>query len=128
MKKPGAILFLILFSLPVFCQQPDTAFMHYDIEQVIISATRTPKLLGDIPGQVDIISSKMIKELPVNNIDDVLRSVGNVFVNRSWGIFSKTSLFIRQAPNPKASTLTKAGGMSKIGKCLNSSFGSFAFT
>jgi len=113
MKKPDVILFLILFSLPVFCQQPDTASMHYDIEQVIISATRTPKLLGDVPGQADIISSKMIEELPVNNIDDALRSVGNVFVNRSWGIFSKNASVTMRGLESSSRTLVLIDGVPK---------------
>jgi len=113
MRKQAVILFLILLSLPVFCQQPDTASIHYDIEQVIISATRTPKLLCDIPGQADIISSKMIEELPVNNVDDALRSVGNIFVNRSWGIFSKNASVTMRGLESSSRTLVLIDGVPK---------------
>lgn len=92
MKKHTIILFLlvILVDSSLFSQlmfMPDTL----DIPQVVVTANRNSRNLEDIPGRVTIIDSKTISEMPVQNVDGLLRSVANIYVNRSWGIFSQNS-------------------------------------
>lgn len=115
MKQVWLILLVIIYHLPVFSQSPDTvpSHRHYDIEQVIITATRTPKSLKNIPGQADIISAENIEELPVANIDDVLRTIGNVYVNRSWGIFSKNASVTMRGLESSSRTLVLIDGVPK---------------
>lgn len=62
-----------------------------NISEVIVSANRNLRYVEDVPGRVTIIDSKTIDELPVQTVDEVLRYIANVNVNRSWGIFSKNS-------------------------------------
>jgi len=66
---------------------PDTL----DIPQIVVTANRNTRNIEDIPGRVTIIDSKTINELPVQNVDEILKYVANVYVNRSWGIFSQNS-------------------------------------
>ncbi|GAI54266.1 unnamed protein product [marine sediment metagenome] len=115
MKQVWLILLVIIYHLPVFSQSPDTvpSHRHYDIEQVIITATRTPKSLKNIPGQAEIISAENIEELPVANIDDVLRTIGNVYVNRSWGIFSKNASITMRGLESSSRTLVMIDGVPK---------------
>ena len=61
------------------------------IPEVTITADRKPKKVEDIPGRIDIISPKEVKSYPATNVDNYLQAIPSVYVNRSWGIFSKNS-------------------------------------
>lgn len=81
---------MTLSSTSLFSQLmyvPDTL----EIPQVVVTANRNSRNLDDIPGRVTIIDSKTINEMPVQNVDELLKSVANIYVNRSWGIFSQNS-------------------------------------
>ncbi|MFH2143935.1 MAG: TonB-dependent receptor [Bacteroidota bacterium] len=81
----------ILFIIPLFVSgqtKPDTTHL---IKEVVVTATMTEKSIQDIPGRMALITSEDMEDQVVNNSDDLLRSIANVYVNRSWGIFSKNS-------------------------------------
>ena len=92
--KTWSFLTLIVFAIG-FCKPTYGQMMHLedtlDIPQVVVTANRSSRNLEDIPGRVTVIDAKTIEELPVENVDDILKSVANVYVNRSWGIFSQNS-------------------------------------
>lgn len=62
-----------------------------NISEVVVTANRSSRNAEDIPGRVSIVNSKLIAQLPVQNADEILRSVANINVNRSWGIFSQNA-------------------------------------
>lgn len=62
-----------------------------EMEKVMITATRTKRKVEDLPGQNEIIEKEEIEEFPTTNSDDILQSIANINVNRSWGIFSKNA-------------------------------------
>jgi len=62
-----------------------------EMEKVMITATRTERKIEDLPGQNEIIEKEEIEEFPTTNSDDILQSIANINVNRSWGIFSKNA-------------------------------------
>ena len=85
-----SILITTLVSNSIFAQEinlNDTV----NISEVVVTANRSFRYLDDIPARVTTIDSKTIDELPVQNVDEILRYIANVNVNRSWGIFSKNS-------------------------------------
>ncbi len=61
------------------------------MEKIIITATRTERKIEDLPGQNEVIEKDEIEEFPISNTDNILQSIANVNVNRSWGIFSKNA-------------------------------------
>lgn len=61
------------------------------IPQVVVTANRNSRNVEDIPASVSIIDARTIQGLPVQNVDEILRSVANIYVNRSWGIFSQNA-------------------------------------
>jgi len=65
--------------------------MTIEMERVIISATLTERKIEDLPGQNEVMEKEEITEFPASNTDDILKSIANINVNRSWGIFSKNS-------------------------------------
>jgi len=93
MKRIFFAGFLIILSFPGFAQVSDSTQnkLQVQLNEIVVTATRTDRKLLDIPAQVNIISAKDIDEFPLNNIDDVLKTTANVYVNRSWGIYSKNS-------------------------------------
>ena len=62
-----------------------------EMEKVIITATLTERKIEDLPGQNEVLEKEEIEELPSSNTDNLLQSIANVNVNRSWGIFSKNA-------------------------------------
>jgi iron complex outermembrane recepter protein len=62
-----------------------------EMEKVIITATLTERKIEDLPGQNEVIEKEEIEELPSSNTDNLLQSIANINVNRSWGIFSKNA-------------------------------------
>jgi len=83
-------LIVILLNNSAFAQEinlNDTV----NISEVVVTANRSFRYIDDIPARVTVIDSKTIDELPVQTVDEILRYIANVNVNRSWGIFSKNS-------------------------------------
>ncbi len=114
-RAVSAIVFLFIFSYG-FCQPEDTLHGNTSailIDEVIVTATRTDRKLKDIPGQAELIKSKDIDNFPVNNIDDILKTVANVYVNRSWGIFSKNSSVTMRGLESSDRTLVMIDGVPK---------------
>ena len=63
-------LFAFSFSLLVHAQEPDTTFYLNDI---VVTGTRTPKLLKDTPIQTRLITAADIEKAEANNIIDLLQ-------------------------------------------------------
>ncbi len=63
----------------------------YDLDQTIVTVNRYKQNINEIPGTVNVVDPKMIKSLPANNPDDYLRSLPNIYINRTWGIFTKSA-------------------------------------
>lgn len=61
------------------------------LQQVTVLANRIESEVKNIPAQIDIINKQHYQSTPVQNVDDVLQTIPGVYVNRSWGIFSKNS-------------------------------------
>jgi iron complex outermembrane recepter protein len=108
MRRILSILFLFFISLGVFLPQQTNAQQDTSkiiLDEFVITATRTLRNITDIPAQVDVITSDEIDNLPVLNIDDVLKLSTNVSVNRSWGIFSKNAAVTMRGLESSARTL-----------------------
>ena len=95
MKQTICLILLVVFSKSIYYAQDNKEYINNDtaiyIDEVVITATRTLRKIIDIPAQTELIKANTIENFPINNIDDVLKSVANVYVNRSWGVFSKNS-------------------------------------
>ena len=69
---------------------------NIEMSSVVITATRTRRKLEDIPARMALMDAAQVENYPATNVDDALQSISNVYVNRSWGIFSKnTSVTMR---------------------------------
>jgi outer membrane receptor protein involved in Fe transport len=89
MKRKGifTVLLTCFLFLSGFAQNltKDTL----EVDEVVITGTKTLRNLRDVPGRIDVISSKTIEVSPVQQIDDVLRYIPGLNVNRTTGIYSQ---------------------------------------
>lgn len=113
MKRKKYPLFLLLWLTilqPVFAQET-ASIDTVNMDEVVVTANRSSRLIEDIPGRVEKIEAKTIKALPVQNVDDILRNVANVHVNRSWGIFSKNASVTMRGLDGSARVLVLLDGV-----------------
>lgn len=61
------------------------------IEQVVFTATLSPKTTREVPAMVSVIDSTQLTASPATNVDNFLRTIPNLFVDRSKGVFSKNA-------------------------------------
>jgi iron complex outermembrane recepter protein len=59
------------------------------LDEVVVTGTKTPRSLREVPGRIDVINSKTIELSPTQQIDDILRYTPGINVNRSTGIYSQ---------------------------------------
>jgi iron complex outermembrane receptor protein len=58
---------------------------------IVVTSTRTNSSIESMAASVEVINHNELENFPLSNIDNILQSVSNVYVNRSWGIFSKNA-------------------------------------
>lgn len=61
------------------------------MKSIVVTATRTKRNIEDIPASINVIESETIQHTPASNFDNLLQGIPNVYVSRSWGIFSKNA-------------------------------------
>ena len=75
---------MLAFAMPIWAQQNsndsqrkaqelDSIWRDMELEQVVVTGTRTPKLLKDTPIQTRLISSRDIQKVDATNIEDMLQ-------------------------------------------------------
>ncbi|NVN95131.1 MAG: TonB-dependent receptor [Bacteroidetes bacterium] len=80
----------------ILCILPQTAWAQDSIKNIFlkgvtINSTRTNADIESMAASVDVLNKNDMESFPISNIDNILQSISNVYVNRSWGIFSKNS-------------------------------------
>ena len=104
---------LLLFTCSALKLTYSQEFDTLQVNEVIITSTQTIRLLEDIPAQVNIIKSEEIEEFPLSTVDDILKTTANVYVNRSWGIFSKNASVTMRGLESSSRTLILIDGVPK---------------
>ena len=63
----------------------------YKLERVVVTATLTPQPTWEVPAMVSVIDEVNVSNSPATNVDNFLRTIPNLFVDRSKGVFSKNA-------------------------------------
>jgi outer membrane receptor protein involved in Fe transport len=63
----------------------------YVIDQVVFTATLNNQSTLEVPASVSVIDSIIVQSSPATNIDNYLRTIPGLFVDRSSGVFSKNA-------------------------------------
>ena len=77
--------------------EPDMAGAPRGVEQIVVSATRTPQLLTKVGASVTVISEDVLRDRQVIAVSDVIAQTPGVTFSRNGGIGGTTSLRIRGA-------------------------------
>jgi iron complex outermembrane receptor protein len=86
--KTGFIIFMgVILSFNLLSQ--DTVADTLQIEEVVVTATKTLRNINEVPARISVISSSFIEATPVMQIDDILRFTTGINVNRTTGIYSQ---------------------------------------
>lgn len=88
MTKP-TLLLLTFIAMPLVAQ--DTT----KLQPVVVTATRTPLAIGDLPASVTVLDGRDLRARGVATVSDALREVPGVSVVQSGSTGSLTSLFVR---------------------------------
>jgi iron complex outermembrane receptor protein len=94
MKQVIQILIIFLFSIArsvLMGQETDTVSSSFDLDEVVISATKTENYVRDIPTRINLVSQYRVKALPVQFTDEYLQYLPGVNVSRPFGILSSKS-------------------------------------
>ncbi len=76
-------------------EEEDSSEFDKDVQQIMITATRTETPVSQLPDSVTIISEKQIKQQKATTVFEVLRSVPGLNIRKSGGIGRLTNVTIR---------------------------------
>lgn len=79
---------LALVNIDAQINIPQDTLKSFSLEEVFITASKSNRPLLNIPGKVEIISKKQIENLPAQKVDDLLRFISGVNVNRPTGNYT----------------------------------------
>ncbi len=63
----------------------------YMINPVVITSDRVHRKMADVPARMTVINATSISHSASNNVDELLKSVPGLYVNRSWGMYSRNA-------------------------------------
>jgi len=61
------------------------------LEEIVVTATRTEKKTADAPGSVTVIRKEKMRQRDIETVDDTLADVPGIFVKRAKGLMDSTS-------------------------------------
>ena len=71
------------------------------MDEVVVTATRPDNMILDTPVRVNLISYRQLNNLPVQNIDEVLKYAPGINYNRPFGIFSTKAIVMMRGLSGK---------------------------
>ncbi len=89
MQRKGIFTAIFICALALSSFAQDMTKDTLKLEEVVVTGTKTPRSLKEVPGRIDVISSKIIEVSPAQQVDDILRYTPGINVNRSTGIYSQ---------------------------------------
>ncbi len=116
MKRVARLLIITISSLilcipMVFAEEVQKEIV---LEEIVVTATRTPRTMEDVPGRVELITKEEIQHFSgsASKVDDILRYISGLTVIRGNGIYSLgASATLRGLSNEEARTLVLIDGV-----------------
>ena len=78
--KKVLVVFILLISLSL--SELSNAKKVHEVEEIVVTATRSPRSPEKVVADVDIVKEEDIKNSSATNIDDILRRLGGVDIRR----------------------------------------------
>src|SRR3954471_7898483 len=95
MSRSGAVITALAISLAGAASAQQTSADTTRIEPVVVTATRNPVAIGDLPASVTVLSGADLRARGVVLVSDALREVPGVTIARAGSFGGQTSLFVR---------------------------------
>lgn len=102
------ILILLVGQTLLFSQEKPPVD---SLKTVVVTATLNPEREDAVPMRINRLDESQLAVTPVTNADELLTMVPGVFVNRSWGIFSKNSSVTMRGLSGSARVLVLLDGV-----------------
>ena len=83
----------------------------YEMDSVIVTATRTEKNTTDLPVSIGIINRELIQSIPAITADEYLVYISGINISRHFGIFYKTGDVTMRGLNRNVYTLLLIDGI-----------------
>jgi outer membrane cobalamin receptor len=80
MKKTATLVFAYLAAAVPVLALPMDSTKTFSLDEVVVTATRTPIPVAESPSPVEVIDGRMIREMNGTTVGDVLRSSSSVFL------------------------------------------------
>lgn len=84
--KKYLLLAGVLLALPAYGEEKATS-----LDEILVTATRTEKSVGDAPGSVSVVTAREMKKRNIQSVDEALNLLPGVFDNRIKGLMGTTS-------------------------------------
>ena len=108
---PATFALTLALALPLAGQATDTV----TIERVVVTATRSPLAIGDLPASVTVLQGADLRARGVTSVVDALREVPGVAVARSGSFMGVTSVFTRGGQSTYTKVLVDGVPMNQPG-------------
>lgn len=80
------VLLGVLLALPAYGEEKAA-----DLDEIVVTATRTEKSVGDAPGSVSVVTAAEMKKRNIQSLDEALNLLPGVLDNRIKGLMGTTS-------------------------------------
>ena len=91
----GGIVRIGLFLCFLLAGKSFGADEVFDLDEIIVTATKTPRLLKDVPGSVALITREQIEKQHADDLGDYLRGVAGLETIRYGSIEGSTGIHLR---------------------------------
>ncbi|HRW96002.1 MAG TPA: TonB-dependent receptor [Bacteroidales bacterium] len=82
-----------------------------ELEDVVVSATRSRRTVMDYPARIEVINRKEISAMPILSADELLRAIPGVSVSRSAAFLSSSTVSLRGMGSEQGRTLVLIDGV-----------------
>ncbi len=114
------LLFSLFLCLPnLWAQEEEKKAKELKLEEIVVTATRSPRAVKDVPSSTTVIGAKDIELSGEETIDEVLRDEVGVFVVRPSGIVSHSDSTLTLRGMTWGRTLIMIDGTNAIGGAIN---------
>jgi len=115
MKRIFGLLVLSLVAFPVCALAGDEGTAQgkaAQLDDMVVTATRTEEPLKEIPGRVEVITQTQLKEMPVQTVDEALSYISGIHQERSYGVATHSAtVSMRGMGNTQGRTLVLVDGV-----------------
>ncbi|MCD6320596.1 MAG: TonB-dependent receptor [Candidatus Desulfofervidaceae bacterium] len=98
------ILLCFIFMTQTWAQEA------VELEEIVVTATKTPKRIEDAPASITVITAEDLKKENVKTLDEALRHVSGIFLRRGKGLMDTLSaVTLRGFPEQKRTLILLDG-------------------